>query len=562
MRPQNSPKKRKINTSVDGILQTDTPLKTPGYYRGNGSLGNFDTPSTPRHRMRRAPNTEPSKDSDQPRRLLGNFDTSSTLGDKTYDPPRHLPTPKEKKIRKHRIWNWWKNRSLKLKIFILLLSILLVLGGVFGLRIRSFFDSVFSKNVGNSGSSALSKNINVDQLKTEGDGRFNVLLLGRGGVENEAPDLTDTIIIASIDLQNQTTSLLSIPRDTWVNIDGQNMKINAAYSNAKMRSTYKGKSKEDAENDGIRSSIDAVRTVAGVPIHRYLLTDYKAFRDVVNALGGVDITLSEAIYDGFAGWKFPTGQQHMNGDKALQFARTRHGSARGDFDRNEHQRQLLVAMRTKATSTGIIANPVRLNSLANAVQKNIRTDLSMDEARSLYEKTKSMMDASIISLDLAKPDGPLITTGNINGASVVLPKAGQSDYSQIRAYARKNMIDPLIRKESPKIAVYNAGGLAGIATFVGDILSSYGYNVLTKGTGNNTQSQTLIVKMTKDAKPYTDRYLSVRFNAGITHDLPNGVVPATDLPSNSTSNSGATTPQPDYIIILGNSYTQGSGVTW
>ena len=124
------------------------------------------------------------------------------------------------------------------------------------------------------------------------------------------------------------------------------------------------------------------------------------------------------------------------------------------------------------------------------------------------------------------------------------------------------MIDPLIRKESPKIAIYNAGGSAGIATFVGDILSSYGYNVLTKGTGNNTQSQTLIVKITKDAKPYTDRYLSVRFNTGITHDLPNGVVPATDLPSNSTSNSGTTTPQPDYIIILGSTYTQGSGVTW
>jgi LCP family protein required for cell wall assembly len=147
------------------------------------------------------------------------------------------------------------------------------------------------------------------------------------------------IVIASIDIQNQTASLLSIPRDTWVNVNGDTMKINAAYSMSKQQATYKGKSKEDAENAGISTAISAVRNVAGVPIHKYVLSDYKAFRDVVNALGGVDVNLPSPIIDGFTGWTFKAGPQTMNGDRALEYARTRQGSARGDFDRNENQTQ-------------------------------------------------------------------------------------------------------------------------------------------------------------------------------------------------------------------------------
>lgn len=547
--------------SVDGILsQPKRQLNTPRYYQGGGrDLADFNSTKTSHIKASKQENKDSIIETESPHRSIGDFAAKTTLGNSSYGMATDTQKPRKKEKRKHRIWNWWKNRSIKLKIFLITFILLIGIGGVFGVRILSFLNSVFSKDVGNSGSVALNNKVTPDQLNTEGDGRFNILLLGRGGEENQAPDLTDTIIIVSIDLINQSTSLLSIPRDTWVNVDGQNMKINAAYSTGKQKASYKGKSPEDAENTGIRSSIDAVRNIAGVPIHKYVLTDYKAFRDVVNALGGVDITLTDAIYDGFAGWSFPAGQQHMNGDKALQFARTRHGNTRGDFDRNEHQRQLLVAMRAKATSTGIIANPVRLNSLANAVQKNIRTDLSINEAKTLYEKTKAMSDASIVSLDLAKPDGPLVGTANINGLSVVIPKAGQSDFSQIRAYARTNMIDPYLKKESPKISVYNAGGKAGIATLIGNILSSYGYTVLAKGSSTITQPQTLIVRITKDTKPFTERFLSVRFKTNITNELPNGVVPAADMPSQNTASSA---PQPDYIVILGSNYTQASGPTW
>jgi hypothetical protein len=253
----------------------------------------------------------------------------------------------------------------------------------------------------------------------------------------------------------------------------------------------------------------------------------------------------------------------MDGLTALKYARTRHGSARGDFDRNEHQRQLLVAMRQKATSTGIVANPVRLNSLANAVQKNIRTDLSIDEAKTLFDKTKTLPDSSIKSLDLAKPEGPLITTGNVGGQSIVLPTAGAGDFSKIRAYARTNMIDPYLRKEAPTVAVYNASGKVGLATSVSDVLSGYGYKVLVKETSQSNQSKTTVVKMTKTDKKFTDRFLSVRFKTPITSKLPANVVAVKTTPTDTSANTATpAAPEPDYIIILGIDWTPQSGPTW
>lgn len=565
------PKKRVARDSVDGILPSPQQhLHTPRYYRGSIQPNSPQAPTVSRrrpHQDLQASIPKEVAEAEQPK--LGDFAAPATVGVPTFQKPpkksgRNRKDKKEKGEKKHRMAWAWRNRSRKYKVFIIAFVLLLIAAGAGGLRLRNFFNSVFAKKVGNSSSSALNKNVSADQLNTEGDGRLNILLLGRGGDENEAPDLTDTLIVASIDLQNQSTSLLSIPRDTWVSVGNENMKINAAYSTAKMKATYQGKSAADAETAGIRQAIDSVRSVSGVPIHKYVLADYKAFRDIVNALGGVDITVPVAINDYFAGWKFAAGQQHMNGDRALQYARTRHGNARGDFDRSEHQRQLLVAMRDKAGSTGIIANPVKLNSLANAVQKNIRTDLTVDEAKSLYDKTKTMADASIQSLDLAKPDGPLVTTGNVSGQSIVRPVAGLTDFSKIRAYARTNMIDPYLKKEAPKVAVYNASGRAGAATFVGDVLAGYGYSVLTKDTSATTQPQTLVVKITKDDKPFTNRFLSVRFNTSITHDVPNGVVPAAAATTAPTTAGQATTtpPQPDYIIILGLNYAQGSGPTW
>ena len=342
------------------------------------------------------------------------------------------------------------------------------------------------------------------------------------------------------------------------------MKINAAFSTGKQKALYKGKNQTDAETEGIKLAIENMRQVAGVPIHKYALVDYVAFRDIVNALGGVDVNVKEPINDYFTGWFFKVGQQHFDGKRALQYAQSRHGSPRGDFDRNQHQRELLLAMRDKAGTTGVLANPVKLNSIANAVQKNIRTDLSISEAQMLYNKTKGMQDSAIVSLDLAKPDGPLITTGMIGNQSVVRPVAGLFDYSQIRVYARTNMLDPFIKKEAPTVAIYNGSGKSGIATSVGDILTSFGYKVLTKETSQTPQSGTTVVKQTTTDHTFTDHFLSLRFQTTITSTLPNGVIPPATAPTTPAAGTTSTTtpPKPDYVIILGADFTIPNSPTW
>ncbi len=579
-------KKSPTNTSLDGFApKRRRPVVSPEYYGKEGPLsGGPRRPLAKRQPI--DPEITSAKQAVDETIELDDFDrpetdvfsnaypekTAKQVAGSRRDRKKAAKDAGDGGKKRGRLRTWWKNRSLKFKIG-LVTAIIVIAGGSFlGVRLYSFLNSVFGRGVGNSKSAALNEDIDPSQLNTEGDGRLNVLLMGRGGTENEAPDLTDTMLIASVDLKNQNASLLSVPRDTWVESRGSNMKINAVYSTAKQYATYRGKSADEAEKAGVQAAIGIMREVSGVPIHKYVLTDYKAFRDVVDALGGVDVNVPDAIYDGFTGWKFKAGAQTMDGARALQYARTRHGSARGDFDRNANQRRLLLAMREKATSTGIVANPVRLNALANAVQKNIRTDLTIDEAKTLFEKTKLLPEKDIASLDLAKPEDPLVRTDSAGGGqSVVRPTEGFDDYTKIRAYARSNMVDPYLKKEGPKIAVYNGSGRTGMATTVGDIMASYGYKVLTKETSESTQNKTLIIRMNKTTKrPFTERFLSVRFGTVVTSTLPGGIVPAakastdTSSATNSTSASASanSTPQPDYIIVLGANFTAPSGPTW
>jgi LCP family protein required for cell wall assembly len=503
--------------------------------------------------------TEPA-----PQPTIGNFnqpeaDIAKAKAGATPSPTRQ-PRRQSKAKEPGRLRRWWKNRSRKFKVLSVIVVIFLVLGGLFGWRLYSFFHSVFGKKVGNSSSAALNEDVRPEDLHTEGDGRLNVLLMGRGGDENVAPDLTDTLVIASIDLENKSASLLSIPRDTYVGYTkSDNTKINGVYAKAKETAQYQGKSDDQAETAGVRAAIDAARNVAGVPIHKYVLADYKAFRDVVNALGGVDINVPTRIDDYFTGWHFKAGPQHFDGNRALQYARTRHGSVRGDFDRSENQRRLLIAMRDKAGTTGIVANPVRLNSLANAVQKNIRTDLTVDEAKIVYERTKTMGDSAIKSLDLAQPDGPLVQTGTVGGQSIVRPVAGVNDFSDIRAYARTNMMDPFLKREAPTVSIYNGSGRAGLAAQVAKVMAGYGYKVLIKDSSKTPQAATKVVKTTEVKKPFTDRFLSLRFKTTISGTLPANVVASQAASSSSTANNSG---QADYIIILGSDFPTPSGPTW
>ena len=394
-------------------------------------------------------------------------------------------------------------------------------------------------------------------LKGEGDGRINILLLGIGGPNHDGSDLTDTLMLASIDPVNHKAALLSVPRDMWVTPSGQGSeKINAVYPLAKY--AYMSHHKADANDPrAIQAGLTAIdqefENVTGVPVNYNALVNFQAFKQGVDAVGGVTIDVPTDLYDPTMAWEnhnnpylARAGVQQMTGEQALLYARSRETSS--DFARNQRQRALLLALKEKAVSLGVLANPAKISNLLNAFGDNVYTDLSISDASRLYSIFKQITNNNIQSLSLAGDTsitsgaagvGSLITTGNINGQSVVMPKAGLGNFSAIQAYVRQNLPDGYLVKEHARVLVVNGSGVDGAAAAMAQTLKEYGYNVV--GTANADDDgwypETQVINLAGKKYPYTKHYLEQRYSVTAANRVPQGV---------STTRATA-----DFVVVLG-----------
>ncbi|HEY5806311.1 MAG TPA: LCP family protein, partial [Candidatus Saccharimonadales bacterium] len=242
---------------------------------------------------------------------------------------------------------WPAIRKWGFRSALVLAALVLVLGGFLVFKAIFKVNKVFK---GGGAAAALSNDVKPELLKGEGDGRVNILLFGKGGPGHAGADLTDTLIVASIDPVNKTSTLVSIPRDLWVTVPGYgSSKINAVYANAKYRSLNTApKDKDKAERAGVDTASQVVSQALGIPLHYYGMIDFEGFKQAVDVVGGVDINVpadlavTEYLWDSTTGkhynLKVPAGMQHFDSTKALYFTRSRHTSARGDFSRSERQR--------------------------------------------------------------------------------------------------------------------------------------------------------------------------------------------------------------------------------
>lgn len=429
-----------------------------------------------------------------------------------------------KKSKKHS-----KRHPVKKGLTMMLSVCLLAAGFVVGfayLRATQVFEG--------SGASALALecDFSPDQLKAEGDGRVNILVLGKGGAGHPAPDLTDTLMIASVDSCQKDAALLSIPRDLYVQVPGNgSMKINSVYATYKQQAIYEGKSAKEAEMAGIEAIEKTMEDVTGLPINYYLMVDFEAFRKAIDTVGGVTVIADEPLYDSTVAWEnnwsatlAVKGENNFNGKQALLYARSRHGSS--DFARSERQRQILVALREKALTLGTFGNPVKITQLLNAFGSHIRTNLSIDDVMKLYEIAQEVDGSKITSVGLADPPNNYVTTDNIGGLSVVVPKAGLYQYAEMQAYIRNALKDGFIRKEDPKILVLNGTNTKGAATEYKEELEAYGYNVIGVGDApTKDYSDSVFVNLSGSAKRYTERYIELRLGTESTDSLPGGIEP-------------------------------------
>lgn len=201
---------------------------------------------------------------------------------------------------------------------------------------------------------------------------INFLVLGTDG-NGGAVSRTDAILFASANLKTHQVSMISIPRDTRVNIEGVGLtKINHANVLGAL---------DGGMHQGTLKSIQAVTNLLGVPINYYAKIDFQGFVKAVDTVGGIDITLAEMIHDPYVSIYLSAGDHHLTGEEALRLARARKTVRGGDFGRQKHQFMLLAALAQKILSP---ANIEKLPVLYDIVKDNFTdTNLSVTEILSL-----------------------------------------------------------------------------------------------------------------------------------------------------------------------------------
>ncbi len=421
------------------------------------------------------------------------------------------------------------------KVFSMLFVALLI--GVSSLFAYGYIKSRNIFKGDGEGAAALQENVDPAKLNGEGDGRVNILMIGKGGEGHTAPDLTDTLLLASIDPVQNETALVSVPRDMYVeNESGYSMKINQIYVTAKQARLANGDDSDSdlqaAEDAGLNAVKDSVSEVLGVPVHYYVMVDFKAFEDAINTVGGITVDVKEPLYDETVAWLLngnpmvaDEGLQTFDGKRALLYARSRKGSARGDFDRTARQQEIIVALQNKVLSLGTFSNPFKVVELLSTFGDRVRTDLNgIDEIKRLYEIMQQIPADKIATVGLADPPNVLVTTDNIGGLSVVVPSAGLYQYEDIQSFIRNNLRDAYLKSEDARVLILNGTSIAGLATATSAELKSYGYNVTgvdNAPTDNYVQNQ--LIDLTNGEKRYTKSYLEKRLGLTSTTQVPTGV---------------------------------------
>lgn len=377
------------------------------------------------------------------------------------------------------------------------------------------------------------------KLKQE-DGLTNILVVGIDTREGNSGLMnTDTIIIATIDYENKTTVLTSIPRDLWVRYQLPNgnyaaSKVNSAYSNGEWQE----------EGKGIETLRGVVETITGQPIHYYVKVTLRGFIDIIDTIDGIDINIPSYYKDAYPAselpaelqascipyyhdgkyclFEFQEGWQHMDGQTALIYARCRLLAQRGDFDRAQKQQRVINAVKEKILSSDTYLDPKKLWEIYGIVQENIETeDLTINDLRAALNLRTEIDTDKIgnVVLDpmLGNVIGKYIYVGDSTigrGYHIVVRDESYLPIQELLKHIRKY---PLIYNEAPKVSIYNASGNPELEKDWALQLESDNPLLLFQQTNkiianpDNKYKGIKIYKFTQDEKPSTEEFLKQYF---------------------------------------------------
>lgn len=253
--------------------------------------------------------------------------------------------------------------------------------------------------------SATYKTIGNESKSIEHSEPFTILLLGVDTADstrtNQWAGNSDTMILMTINPSKHTTTMLSLERDIMVDI-GQD---SANHREAKLNSAY--------QTGGVKLAVSTIESLMNTHIDRYLMINMQGLVDLVDAVGGIDVTnhfdfpISIAENEPSYTATINPGLQHINGEQALVYARMRYQDPEGDYGRQKRQREVIKQIMTKVLSFHSISN---YDKLLDAVSKNMQTDIALTESsipslinyKSAFDKIDSNQ---LVGEDFTGPDG-------------------------------------------------------------------------------------------------------------------------------------------------------------
>lgn len=517
-----------------------------------------------------------------------------------------LAPESEKSLIKTNDNNPIKNKRITLLYFFVGLTIILVAilgiralvvagtGGENGGLLRSkkigFFDTV--------------KNIlfyNDKSLIGEEEDRINILLLGIGGPGHDGPYLSDTNIIVSIKPSTKEVSMVSIPRDLGVKIANYGtQRIN--YADALGEKLNPGQGGDYARQ--------IFAETFGLEIPYYARVNFNAFEQMIDAVGGIEVNVSQSFSDysypgenySYQTITFTSGTQQFNGDLALKFARSRHGTngENSDFARSRRQQQIISALKDKIMSFGTLTSPTTLHKIWTSLSDNIDTNLEFSQMIYLASIAKDIDSSKIKNLVIdSSPEGYLYSYIAPNGAFMLAPKGG--DYSAINlaitnifqtsfssaipsdtplAYNEQTNSDSQFNNnainttssaliptstfsttttqqlaflENAKIEIQNGTWRAGLASRTQSQLADQGFNIITIGNcAKRPIATTTIYLINQSVSNELLEYLLKQIPARLEMTIPDWLHENYQSEGEGTVEVGAKfNPETDILIILG-----------
>jgi LCP family protein required for cell wall assembly len=266
--------------------------------------------------------------------------------------------------------------------------------------------------------------LDLTGLATDPSGRVNVLVLGEGDPGHDGTGLTDTMMVLSLDTRSKRVAQISVPRDLRVDIPGYGQsKINAANAYG-----------------GVPLAEQVVSTALGIPINYYIHTDFSGLKNLVDAVGGIDVNVKDRLSDPeypcddnqykSCGLDIEPGYQHFNGTQALEYARCRKGTCGNDFGRAQRQQEVLNLVRDKVVRWDMLLNPAKMAPVIAAVRSGIQTDMGAVQLAELGKYWQDGKSNHPVTLVLSDAPGNYLV--DIPGSSDLAPEGGTFDSIQNR----------------------------------------------------------------------------------------------------------------------------------